>query len=134
MQGAKQAMVETGEMKMRTLIAVIRGDEIYNAHGQRIDEPRAVAGIASAVAVWSDDRQRHRNGVPDLIDPPAMGAVEEIVAMLAQIVKLAQTLSANDQRRVREFVVAAQSTLNATTRMETGDQRVFEAALRNAAR
>lgn len=56
--------------------------------------------------------------------------VELIVKHLAQVVRLAQGLSDEDQRRVRDFVNATQSTLFATTYLAKSDQKIFERALR----
>ena len=64
----------------------------------------------------------------------SMSEVEQIVALLSQVVKRAQSLPEPDQRRVRDFVHAAQSMLTATTYLPTTDQRLFEATLRDVAR
>jgi hypothetical protein len=61
------------------------------------------------------------------------GAVDEVVTLLAQVVFLAQSLDADDQRRVRDFVHACSSTLMATTYLPSADQRAYENALRAAA-
>lgn len=57
--------------------------------------------------------------------------VEQIVAHLGQVVRLAQNLSPTDARRVRDFVHAASSMLSATTYLTGPDQARFEQALRD---
>jgi hypothetical protein len=59
--------------------------------------------------------------------------VDDIVAVLAKIIIQTQTFSKEDQGRVREFLRIANATLSATTCLPIGDQRMFEAHLRNAA-
>jgi len=59
--------------------------------------------------------------------------VDQIVAHLAQVVRLAQGLSTTDARRVRELVHATSSTLWATTALSSDDQKLFERSLREAA-
>ena len=56
--------------------------------------------------------------------------VDKIVQHLAQVVRLAQNLSDEDQRRVRDFVHAASAMLSATTYLATSDQKIFERSLR----
>ena len=56
--------------------------------------------------------------------------VDAITAMLGEIVRRTQKLSRDDQQRVRSFVYAAQNILEATTRLPSEDQRIFEDALR----
>ncbi|UGA45661.1 hypothetical protein HU230_0006375 [Bradyrhizobium quebecense] len=105
-------------------VAVLIDGEVYSANGtrigggDRISETRAVTTMSAS----------------PVVNPASMGGVEEIVSMLARIVKMAQGLSADDKRRVREFVEAARSTLFATTRLDATDQRVFEMALCSVAR
>jgi hypothetical protein len=60
--------------------------------------------------------------------------VDQIVVYLSQVVALAQPLSEDDRRRVRQFVYGASNVLEATTRMPKSDQQIFEVALRDAAR
>jgi hypothetical protein len=54
----------------------------------------------------------------------------DIVAHLAAVVKLAQPLSDEDQRRTRDFVRATLATLEATTSLPKADQREWERSLR----
>jgi hypothetical protein len=56
--------------------------------------------------------------------------IDQIVKHFAQVVQLAQGLSDEDQRRVRDFARAALATLEATTSLPKSDQRKFERALR----
>jgi hypothetical protein len=63
----------------------------------------------------------------------SMSEVDQIVALLTQIVVRAQSLSEPDQRRVRDFVHATTSMLSATTYLPKSDQRLFELALRETA-
>jgi hypothetical protein len=60
--------------------------------------------------------------------------VDQIVGLLGQIVRRTKSLSAEDALRVREFIRMTQAVLTATTCLPAGDQRAFEAALRDAAR
>jgi hypothetical protein len=60
--------------------------------------------------------------------------VDHAVALLAEVIALAQNLSEQDQRRIRDFVHAASSVLSATTVLPEQDQRIFETALRNIVR
>jgi hypothetical protein len=62
------------------------------------------------------------------------GAVDQIVALLTQVCLQAQSLSEKDQRRVRDFIRAALSMLEATTSLPKSDQKIFEAHLRDVAR
>lgn len=65
-----------------------------------------------------------------LIDT-ATGDVDRIVALLGQAVRLAQSLSPADARRVRDIFHAAQGMLSATTYLDRNDQRLFERALKD---
>jgi hypothetical protein len=58
--------------------------------------------------------------------------VDQIVSLLGQVIRRAQSLSDQDQRRVRDFVQATQSMLTATTYLPKSDQATFEAALRSS--
>ncbi|MGZ6316307.1 MAG: hypothetical protein ACXWNQ_03530 [Anaerolineales bacterium] len=60
----------------------------------------------------------------------SMSDVDRIVSLLGQVVRLAQTLSPTDARRVRDFVHATESMLSATTYLPEQDQARFERALR----
>jgi hypothetical protein len=60
--------------------------------------------------------------------------VDDVVAVLTKIIVQTRTLSKEDQGRVREFLRIANATLSATTCLPVGDQRLFEAHLRNAAK
>jgi hypothetical protein len=64
----------------------------------------------------------------------SMSEVDQIVALLTQVVQRAQSLSEQDQRRVRDFVHVVSSTLLATTYLPSSDQKLFESTLRDAAR
>jgi hypothetical protein len=57
--------------------------------------------------------------------------VDRIVSLLAEIVMRAQSLQAPDQRRTRDFIMAAHSALAATTVLPKDDQKLFEAHLRS---
>lgn len=59
--------------------------------------------------------------------------VDQIVSFLSQVIRRAQSLSDQDQRRVRDFVCATQSMLTATTYLPKCDQTKFESALRDVA-
>ena len=104
-------------------LAVLVGGELYTPQGIGIGGDRSSDTRAIATA--------HDNYV---IDPRSMGGVDEIVGLLARVVKLAQTLNANDARRAREIMEAAKSAIYATTRLDRDDQQAFEMALRQAAR
>lgn len=88
-------------------------------------------GIVGVVVngVWQtvDDGQH-------VIDAPISDPVDLIVARLAEVIRLAQSLTPADARRVRDFVVATSATLSATTFLEKSDQRAFERSLRDAAK
>lgn len=103
-------------------LGVLIGGELYTSQGMRMGGDRT--SETRAVATSEDI---------NLIELPSMDGVDEVVMMLARIVKLAQRLNATDQRRIREFVEAARATLFATTRLDSTDQQAFEAALRHAA-
>ena len=60
--------------------------------------------------------------------------IDIIMANLAAVVRLAQGLSPEDARRVRDFVHATSAMLQATTYLEASDQKLLEAALRDTAR
>jgi hypothetical protein len=73
--------------------------------------------------VWTPVTDGHQHTVT--VNTP-MG---DIVAHLAAVVKQAQPLSAEDQRRVRDFVRATLATLEATTSLPKADQKLFERSL-----
>jgi hypothetical protein len=60
--------------------------------------------------------------------------VDQIVVHLGEVVRLAQSLSPDDQRRVRDFCHATSSMLLATTYLPKNDQRLFETTLREIAK
>jgi hypothetical protein len=60
--------------------------------------------------------------------------VDQIAGLLGQIIRRTKSLSAEDALRVREFIRMTQAVLTATTCLPEADQKVFEAALRDAAR
>lgn len=105
---------------MRTQLGVIIGNELYNSQGLRINQP--VSDTSRAVAV-NDGGPSHA-----LQPAPLMDEIDEIVSLLARATKLAQGLSAADQRRVRDFFHA--SLLHATTSLPQEDQSRFQNALR----
>ncbi len=69
------------------------------------------------------------DGRPHVIDTQRSD-VDRIVAHLAQVVRLAQGLPNDDQRRARDFVRAALATLEATTSLPKSDQKIFRESLR----
>jgi hypothetical protein len=83
--------------------------------------------------VWQHPQANEINAARSLIDSK-MNEVDQIVVLLSQAVRIAQSLSETDQRRVRDFFHAAQSTLTATTYLPKSDQKIFENALRDEAR
>jgi hypothetical protein len=58
--------------------------------------------------------------------------VDKIVGLLGEIVMRTKGLSEPDAARVRELVRVAHATLTATTCLPEKDQRLFQAALRDA--
>lgn len=66
--------------------------------------------------------------LPAIVDDD--DAIDEIMALLAQTVKIAQTLSPANQRRARDLVHASISVLNATTVLPKDDQTKFQDALK----
>jgi hypothetical protein len=62
------------------------------------------------------------------IDTPSSD-IDRILNHLAQVVRLAQGLPDDDQRRTRDFVRAALATLEATTSLPKADQRKFNKLL-----
>jgi hypothetical protein len=62
------------------------------------------------------------------------GAIDQVTANLSEIVRLAQGVSPEDSRRIRDLVHAASSLLMASTYLPQTDQMKFEAALRNSAK
>lgn len=69
---------------------------------------------------------------PVAVSKPA-SAIDQVVTHLSEVVRLAQGLSEEDARRVRDFVHATSAMLMASTYLPAHDQRVFETALRTAA-
>jgi hypothetical protein len=69
---------------------------------------------------------------PVAVSKPA-SAIDQVVTHLSEVVRLAQGLSEEDARRVRDFVHATSAMLMASTYLPAHDQRVFETALRIAA-
>ena len=60
--------------------------------------------------------------------------IDQIAAHLGAVVRLAQNMTPEDQRRARDFMHAASAALSATTYLPETDQKLFEAALRDTAR
>jgi hypothetical protein len=60
--------------------------------------------------------------------------VDQIAGLLGQIIRRTKSLSEEDARRVREFIRMTQAVLTATTCLPEADQKIFEAALRDATR
>jgi hypothetical protein len=58
--------------------------------------------------------------------------VDVIAGLLGQIIRRTKFLSDQDQGRVREFIRMTQAVLTATTCLPEADQKIFEAALRDA--
>lgn len=103
----------------RTLVGYLVDDTLYSPAGTQIAPPRAVAPPP-------EPRRR-----PEPVEMHR-DAVTEVADLLARVVRLAQTLHETDQRRVRELVHAASSTLSATTVLPPRDQQLFQRALRDA--
>lgn len=113
---------------MRVLGVLVDG-ELFNAQGLRVSEPRVEPSRAvTPVPPLEVSQPENRNLIPQTND------VLEAATLLARVIRVAHGLGRDDQFRVRELVSAAHSTLSATTRIDPRDQRLFEAALRNAAR
>lgn len=106
---------------MTQVIAIIRDGAVHDAHGMPISAPREPSR-----AVAAPERQT-RQVIEPIRDP-----VDEVAALLARVTRLAQQMNAADQRRCRDLVHAASAVLNASTCLPRDDQRLFEAALRNA--
>ena len=83
--------------------------------------------------VWTSQadvgNQVVRDGHTQVVDSP-FSDVDAIVAALGEIVRRTQTLSRDDQQRVRSFIYAASNVLEASTRLPSADQKIFEDALR----
>ena len=89
-----------------------------------------IDGVWQQPQVNNDDHAINARNNSYVIDP-SRNEVDQIVAHLSQVIRLAQSLSEPDQRRVRDFVRAAQAMLDATTSLPQSDQKIFETALRN---
>jgi hypothetical protein len=76
-----------------------------------------------------DDAARH---VKVNTNPPVPVAFDDLIAQLSSILAVAPHLSHVDQRRLTDFVLAAGSMMMARTRLPPGDQKIFEAHLREA--
>ena len=61
---------------------------------------------------------------------PSLSDIDQIIRHFAQVVRLAQGLSDEDQRRVRDFARATLATLEATTMLPKSDQARFQRSLR----
>lgn len=105
-------------------IAVLVDGKLYGPEGYRISPE-----VSEARAVTTIETVSRANE-----DAPPMSPIDEVVAMLARIVKLAQAMPQADQRKTRNFVEAARSTLQATTCLDPVEQQKFQTALRTAAR
>jgi hypothetical protein len=80
--------------------------------------------------VWMQPQDQHRA----IVNPPTREIeIDRIVSLLSQVVLRAQSLSPEDQRRVRDLTHAASAMLMATTYLPKNDQRIFETALRDIA-
>jgi hypothetical protein len=88
-----------------------------------------VATVIDGVWVPVDDNGRPVNPKPNTYVPPTSD-LDQIVSHFAQVVQLAQDLSDEDQRRVRDFARATLATLEATTSLPNSDQKMFDRALR----
>jgi hypothetical protein len=60
--------------------------------------------------------------------------VDDLVKRLGEILVAMSRLGHDDQKRMTNFILAAGSLSLAKTRLEPGDQKMFEAALRTAAK
>jgi hypothetical protein len=97
---------------------------------------RNIAVIIDGVWQWQEPPQvvnDHAISARNNSNVVNLSEVDQIVSLLTQVVVKAQGLSDGDQRRVRDFVRAALSMLEATTSLPKSDQRIFEAALRDVA-
>jgi hypothetical protein len=92
-----------------------------DSYGLRGCSRVAVSGGGDVMAVVGIDGRYVIDGSSDL---------SAVVSHLATVVRLAQGLPDQDQRRVRDFVRATLATLEATTALPKSDQRTFERALR----
>jgi len=92
-----------------------------------------VAIVATVVdGVWvpvGDDGRPFVNPKADSHVTPTSD-IDQIVAHFAAVVRLAQDLSDEDQRRVRDFARATLATLEATTMLPKSDQARFQRSLR----
>ena len=102
---------------MRAIATIIDG-EIYSPAGVNINPERETRAVAAPVS-----RIEPRNIAP--LDP-----LDEFNAHLAAAIRIAQSLSERDQQRASNFMEAARATLSACTRLESSEQRKWEAALR----
>lgn len=92
-----------------------------------------MAIIATAVdGVWvpvGDDGRPFVNPKPNVHETPTSD-IDQIVAHFATCVRLAQNLSDEDQRRVRDFARATLAALECTTMLPKSDQARFQRSLR----
>lgn len=98
---------------------------------------RSIAVIVDGVWQWPQVNDDVNHSVDarknSHVSNPSSGEVDHIVVLLSQVVQMTQSLSEQDQRRVRDFVHSASAMLSATTYLPKSDQRLFEAALRDVA-
>ena len=88
-----------------------------------------VVAIKGADGRWMPPTQPQQKTNNDVVDV-SMSDVDQIVAHLGAVVRLAQNLSESDARRVRDFIHATSAALTMSTYFREEDQAKFEQALR----
>jgi hypothetical protein len=88
---------------------------------------RKAMGAEIINGVWQTEPVRVKEN-----NLPAPLTFDGLIAQLSSIIAAAPRLSHQDQKRLTDFVLAAGSMMLARTRLPPGDQKVFEAHLREA--
>jgi hypothetical protein len=106
-------------------------DKLRDAESKLAAAERRIAELEAKCARAITAAAAVSNKTTTAVSKP-VSAIDQVVAHLSSVVKLAQGLSDQDQRRVRDFTHVASSLLMSTTYLVADDQHIFETALRDA--
>jgi hypothetical protein len=112
-------------------------DQLRDAESKLATAERRIAELEAERATMTRKLAVAVSNKPAVVSNPVpskpAGAIDQVATHLSEVIRLAQGLSEEDARRVRDLVHAASSVLLASTYLPVDDQRLFESALRTAA-
>ena len=108
-------------------IGVVVGDKLFSGSGSGF-LPNDPPEPSRAVAI----REEREARPPPVLEPASPeDEIDEIISMLTAATRMAQSMSPENRRRIRELFHASIALLNATTVLPSGDQTKFKNALHN---